>query len=373
MTVRSLIVLVLLVLANPAPAQTVDTSAGPLSVSVVARGLVHPWGLAILPDGRMLVTERPGRLRIVSPSGTLSPPVAGVPAVFASGQGGMLDVALDPDFATNAFVYLSYAEPGEGGAGTAVVRGRLVEAGGAARLDDTTVIFRQNRKSPGTRHFGSRLIFARDGTLFVTLGDRGEDMRAQDPGDHAAKVVRINRDGSVPADNPFRGRTDVLPEIWSLGHRNMQAATLDDQGRLWVVDHGARGGDEVNIARAGANYGWPVISYGTHYSGRPIGEGTQKQGLEQPLHHWAPLSIAPSGATFYSGRLIPQWRGSLLVGALRSMMVTRLVFENDRFVSEEPIQGIGARIRDVVEAPDGAILLLTDESDGRILRLAPVR
>jgi aldose sugar dehydrogenase len=362
------------VLAAPVSAQTqVATSAGPLSVTVLARGLVHPWGMAHLPDGRMLVTERPGRLRIVTETGALSAPVANVPAVFASGQGGLLDVALDPTFATNRLVYLSFAEPGEGGAGTAVARGRLAEEGGAPRLDAVSVIFRQNRKSNGTRHFGSRLNFAPDGTLFVTLGDRGEDMRSQDLGDHAAKVVRIQSDGGVPTDNPFRGRAGALPEIYSYGHRNMQAATFDDRGRFWVVDHGARGGDEVNIVKPGANFGWPVISYGTHYSGAPIGEGSAKPGLEQPLHYCAPTSIAPSGAVFYSGKLIPQWRGSLLVGALRAMMVTRLVFENDRFISEEPIRGIGARIRDVAEAPDGAILLLTDESDGRILRLAPAR
>jgi glucose/arabinose dehydrogenase len=357
--------------ALPANAQqNLDSSAGPLRVETLARGLQNPWGLAVLPDGRYLVTERPGRLRIVAADGALSPPVANVPTVFASGQGGLLGLALDPAFATNRTIFFSYAEPGDGGAGTAVARARLVE-GAAPRLDEVTVIFRENRKSQGGRHFGSRLVFAPDGTLFVTLGDRGDPPRSQNLADHAAKIVRITRDGAAAPGNPFAGRADARPEIFSYGHRNMQAATLDAQGRLWVVDHGARGGDEVNRVQAGRNYGWPVISYGREYSGFSIGEGTAKAGMEQPLFYWDP-SIAPSGATFYSGKLIPAWRGNLLVGALRGALVSRVTVEGDR-VQEAERLNLRARIRDVVEAPDGAILLLTDEGDGRILRLTPAR
>jgi glucose/arabinose dehydrogenase len=351
-----------------AAAEEFPSQAGPLSVSTVAEGLEHPWGLAFLPDGRMLVTERPGRLRLVDAQGVVSAPLAGVPDVYASGQGGLLDVALDPDFAANQLVYLSYAEPGEGGGGTAVARGRLAGAG----LQDLQVIFRQAPKLASGQHFGSRLVFLQDGTLIVTLGDRNRREHIADPASHVGKLVRIKADGGIPADNPFLGQSGFAPEIYSLGHRNVQGAALNPAtGEVWTAEHGARGGDEVNIPRPGKNYGWPVISYGREYSGGKIGEGKEKPGLEQPVHYWDP-SIAPSGMAFYSGDKFPQWRGSLFVGALKFQMLVRLTLDGSRVVAEERLlEGIGERIRDVVQGPDGYLYLLTDEDDGRILRVAP--
>ena len=345
------------------------TEQGPLRVTPVVGGLEHPWGLAFLPDGRMLVTERPGRLRVVDRDGVLSAPLAGVPAVRAVGQGGLLDVALDPGFRDNALVYLSYAEPGEGGlSGTAVARGRLTETG----LEGVEVLFRQVPKVDSGHHYGSRLVFARDGRLFVTLGDRGSQREGvQDPGSYFGKVLRIERDGSVPADNPWSGRPGARPEIFSLGHRNVQGATLHPvTGELWTHEHGPRGGDEVNVVRAGHNYGWPVITYGREYSGPAIGEGTAKPGMEQPLHYWVP-SIAPSGMTFYTGEAIPAWRGSLLVGALAAQQLVRLEFSAGNEVVHEERIALGERIRAVVQGPDGAAYLLTDTgSASRVLRLA---
>jgi glucose/arabinose dehydrogenase len=286
-----------------------------VTITTVAKGLEHPWAIAFLPDGRMLVTERPGRLRIVAKDGTLSPPVTGVPTVFAEGQGGLLDVVLDPRYAENSTIYLSYAEPGPGGTnGTAVARARL--AGDA--LEGLEVIFRQQPKVASKHHFGSRLVFARDGTLFVTTGERNSERdKAQDLGTHLGKVIRITPDGGVPADNPFAGRKGALPEIWSYGHRNSQGAALDPRtGRLWEIEHGPMGGDEINLPEAGKNYGWPVITYGREYSGAQVGEGiTAKEGMEQPVHYWVP-SIACSGMTFHDGRGIPAWKDQLFVGAL---------------------------------------------------------
>jgi len=358
--------------AGPATAERYPSSAGPLEVETVAAGLAHPWGLAFLPDGRMLVTERPGRLRLVGTDGRLSPPLGGTPQVYARGQGGLLDVALDPGFAENRLVYLSYAEPGpDGTAGTAVARGRLE----GDRLAALERIFRQQPKVRGGNHWGSRLVFARDGNLFVTLGDRFDHMEsAQDPATHLGKIVRIRPDGSVPPDNPFVGREGVRPEIWSLGHRNSQGATLHPQtGRFWQHEHGARGGDEINAPEAGRNYGWPTIAYGRHYSGAKIGEGTAKPGLEQPLHYWDP-SVAPSGMAFYAGDAFPQWRGSLFVGALRDMALLRLEMDGTRVVRQEALlEALNERIRDVRQGPDGLIYLLTDSDEGRILRLSPAR
>ncbi|MFZ1414714.1 MAG: PQQ-dependent sugar dehydrogenase [Defluviicoccus sp.] len=353
----------------------VPTEHGTVRLRTVARGLEHPWAIAFLPDGRLLVTERPGRLRIVAADGRLSVPVAGVPAVYAEGQGGLLDIALDPRFADNRLIYFSFSEAGSGGAGTAVGRGRLInDAAGADRLDDVTVIFRQQPKVRGGLHFGSRLVFGRDGTLFVTLGERYQRERAQRPGEHLGKLVRINADGTVPADNPFVNTSGILPEIYSLGHRNVQGAALHPvTGRLWTIEHGARGGDEINTPEAGRNYGWPIITYGLDYSGARIGEGTAKEGLEQPLWYWDP-SIAPSGAAFYTSARFPAWHGNLFVGALKSRLLVRLELDGMKVVHEERLLAdLQERIRDVRAGPDGFVYLATDSPDGRILRLEPGR
>jgi aldose sugar dehydrogenase len=316
----------------------------------------------------MLVTERPGRLRLLGTDGRLSEPLDGMPEVYARGQGGLLDVALDPRFAENRLVYFSFAEAGDGAAGTAVARGRFGESG----LEEVRVIYRQQPKAGGGAHFGSRLVFARDGTLFVTQGDRNAKQPAQDLQSHIGKVVRINTDGSVPRDNPFVGRAGVRPEIWSWGHRNAQGAALNPAtGKLWTIEHGARGGDEVNVVEAGKNYGWPVITYGVDYSGAKIGEGTHRQGMEQPIFYWDP-SIAPSGAVFYTGDKFPGWRGNLFTGALKDQLLSRLVLDGEKVVREERmLQGMQQRIRDVRQGPDGFLYLLTDESDGRVLRVRP--
>jgi len=353
--------------AQAGAADEFDTpAAGKVRVETVARGLDHPWSVAFLPDGRYLVTERSGALRIVSKDGRLSPPLKGVPQVYAYGQGGLLDVVLDTDFARNGLIFLSYAEPGADGGGTAVARARLA----GDTLQDVRVIWRMTPKTSGGRHFGSRIVIARDGTLFVTVGERGERPRAQDPSINRGQVVRINKDGSIPKDNPFVNRTGYRPEIWSYGHRNPQGAALNPAtGELWTNEHGARGGDELNIPKAGGNYGWPVISYGRHYWGGRIGEGTKKAGMEQPIYYWDP-SIAPSGMAFYTGERIPEWKGSLFVGSLKFRMLVRLEISGNKVVKEHRLlTGIDQRIRDVRQGPDGYLYLLTDESDGRLLRL----
>jgi glucose/arabinose dehydrogenase len=352
--------------ATPAAAKLFDSSAGFIEATRVAAGFENPWSLAFLPDGRLLVTERPGRLRLVR-DGEVSPPIAGVPEVYARGQGGLFDVVLAPDFADSGTLFLAYAEPRGDGAATALARARLV----GDRLENVTVIFRMNRPSQGGRHFGGRIVFAPDGTLFLTTGDRGEPDRAQDPFDHAGKVLRLNPDGSIPADNPFADGAAAAPEVWSLGHRNIQGAGFDAEGRLWTVEHGAAGGDEVNRPEPGRNYGWPVISYGREYSGGRIGEGAAKPGMEQPAFHWDP-SIAPSGLTVYDGALFPQWRGNVLVGALKFQLIARLEPNtDDRFVEERIFDGDFGRIRDLRTGPDGALWFLTDEDPGAIYRLAP--
>jgi glucose/arabinose dehydrogenase len=364
----------LLVLAQTAqagdPPPTADTSHGSVRVATVAEGLEHPWGVAFLPDGRALVTERPGRLRIVGTDGKLGEPLAGVPAVSATGQGGLLDVQLDPEFAKNRLVYLSYAEPREGGNGTAVARGALGERG----LDDVQVIFRQDVTIDGRHHFGSRLVFDRGGRLFVTLGDRNsERARAQTLDSHIGKVVRIERDGKVPADNPFVGRADAKPEIWSYGHRNMQGAALHPvTGELWTNEHGPRGGDELNRTLAGLNYGWPKVTYGVEYSGKTISEEATAPGIEPPVHYWVP-SIATSGLLFYTGSRFPKWQGSAFVGGLASQQLSRLEMDGNRVVREEVLlKGLlNQRVRDVEQGPDGCIYLLTDEDNGKLLRLEP--
>jgi glucose/arabinose dehydrogenase len=353
-----------------AAAEVFDSEHYRLRVVTVASGLQHPWALAFLPDRRMLVTERPGRLRIVEKNGKLSPPLQGLPALATGGQGGLLDVALDPAFAENSRIYLSFAEPGAGGAGTAVLRARLNAA--ANRIDRLKVIFRQLPKSGGGRHFGSRLVFARDGNLFITTGDRGQRERVQDFTVNRGQIIRIDSDGGIPRDNPFVGRAGYRPEVWSLGHRNPQGAALHpESGQLWTVEHGAMGGDEINRPRAGANYGWPVIAYGRHYSGAKIGVGTSKPGLEQPVYYWDP-SIAPSGMAFYHGDKFPKWRGNLLIGALKFRLLSRLTLAGGKVVAEERmLADLGERIRDVRQGPDGYVYLLTDAYEGRILRLEP--
>ena len=343
----------------------------------LVRGLAHPWSLAFLPDfersGRMLVTERPGRLRIVTARGEVGAPLAGVPEVDARGQGGLLDVALDPKFADNGLVYLSYAEAGDGGNGTAVARGRLELQGPlAGRLVDVQVIFHQRPKVQSTAHFGSRLVFARDGRLFVTLGDRySRRDDAQRLDSHLGKIVRIEADGRVPADNPFVATQGALPEIWSFGHRNVQGAALHPQSSaLWIDEHRPQSGDEVNLALAGRNYGWPVITYGAEYvTGRKIGEGVAKAGMEQPLTFWVP-SIAPSGMAFLTSGRYPGWQGSLFVGALKDEMLVRLQLDGTRVVAQERLlQGKLGRIRDVRQGPDGWLYVLTDADDGQLVRL----
>lgn len=357
--------------AMTGPAHAVDTVATEdytLRLVTVAGGFEHPWGLAFLPDGAVLVTEREGPIRVVQPDGTVSPPLGNVPPVYASGQGGMLDIALDPDYADTGLIFFSYSEPGDGGAGTAVARARLDRE--ANTLRNVEVIFRQLPKSGGGRHFGSRLVFAPDGTLFVTLGDRGERDRVQDFTINRGQVVRINRDGSIPQDNPFVGVDGYRPEIWSTGHRNPQGATRHPEtGDLWTVEHGARGGDEINRPEAGKNYGWPVISYGRHYFGGEIGEGTAKPGYEQPVFYWDP-SIAPSGMTFYDGDMFPAWQGDLFVGALKYQLISRLDMQNGEVLGEERfLEELEERIRAIEQGPDGALYILTDNDPGQLIRL----
>jgi glucose/arabinose dehydrogenase len=354
----------------PAAAQVERTQEHTFRIVKVVEGLQNPWGLAFLPDGRMLVTERAGRLRVVQGGKLLPEPVAGLPQVAAVGQGGLMDIALHPRFGENGLLYLSYVARGDDGVGTEVVRGRL--AGG--RLEDTKSIFRQQPKGSGGRHFGSRLVFDRQGYLYITLGDRGEQERAQKPDDHAGSVIRLHDDGRVPTDNPFSGKAGWKPEKYTIGNRNIQGAALHPQtGRLWIHEHGPQGGDEVNLVRAGANYGWPVITYGVNYGfGTKIGEGTHKPGMEQPLHYWVP-SIAPSGMAFYTGDKFPHWRGDLFVGALRDQLLVRLKLDGEKIVREERmLRDVLGRIRDVRTGPDGFLYLLTDEARGMLARLEPV-
>lgn len=355
--------------AHAADGRVVRTDEHSIQVRIITRGLSHPWGLAFLPDGRVLVTERNGRLRIVR-DGKLDPrPVAGLPAVAVHGQGGLMDIVLHPRYAENGWLYLSYAARGAGGVGTEVLRAELKQD----RLENVQVIFRMQPKTGGGRHFGSRLVFDRNGLLYITLGDRGEEDRAQRLDEHLAKVVRLHDDGRVPEDNPFRSNPRARPEIFALGNRNVQGAALHPvTGELWMHEHGPQGGDELNVIRAGVNYGWPVITYGRNYgTGTRIGEGTHKSGMAQPLHYWVP-SIAPSGMAFYTGDKFPKWRGDLFIGALRDEMVVRLRLDGEKTVKEERMlkHQLG-RVRDVRQGPDGYLYLLTDEPDGVIARIEP--
>lgn len=356
---------------GPAPrSPTPAPLPGIIESEVIASGLEHPWSFAFLPDGRFLVTERPGRLRVVNADGSLSAPLTGVPEVLARGQGGLLDVTLDPDFADNQMLYLSFSEPGSGGtAGTAVARARLA----GDRLDEMQVIYRQEPKVRSNGHYGSRVVVRGDGTLFITQGDRmNQRPLVQDLSTGIGKVMRVNADGSAPTDNPFVDRAGAKPEIWSYGHRNVQAAALDPAtGELWTVEHGARGGDELNHPEAGRNYGWPVITYGVDYSGVKIGEGVAKEGMEQPVYYWDPV-IAPSGMAFYDAEAFPGWKGSILIGSLGTGSLVRLGMADGRVTSEERYEILGGqRVRDVQVGPDGLIYLVTDEDDGALVRVRP--
>lgn len=351
---------------SSAQCETIETSAGSVQLEAMVTGLDEPWGFGFLPGGGILITERGGRLLHVTNDGN-STSVDGLPEIDVGGQGGLLDVMIPRDFATSRQVFLSFSVPQGRGAGTGLAVGRLNADG--TRLDETRVIFESAPGSRGGRHFGSRIVEARDGTLFLTIGDRGDDDSAQDLANQNGSVVRLNRDGSVPARNPFVGQPGAQPEIWSYGHRNAQGATLDSSGTLWVVEHGARGGDEINRVTAGANYGWPVISYGRHYSGLKIGEGTEKAGMEQPVHYWDP-SIATSGMMFYSGALWPEWRDDIFVGSLKFGYLSRLDGRN--FAEEEIEADATARTRDVREGPNGAIWFLS-VGNGALYRMTPGR
>jgi glucose/arabinose dehydrogenase len=365
--------------AFPGQTRAPERKAGiAFEVVTVASGLESPWGLAFLPDGRMLVTEKPGRLRVVTADGTMSEPVAGVPSVDARGQGGLLDVALHPDFATNRLIYWSFSEPHDDGTNnTAVARGTFVD-GAAPRVENVQVIYHQVPSMNSRQHYGSRLVWARDGTLFVTQGDRSITpgrMQAQNLDVLIGKIARVNADGSIPKDNPFVAREGARPEIWSIGHRNIQSAALHPEtGELWEVEHGTRGGDEINIARKGKDYGWPTIAYGIEYRGGAITGGIQaREGMEQPVYYWDPV-IAPSGMAFYTGDLFPGWKGSLFIGGLASQALVRLDVEGERITGEERLltdMEPRERIRDVRQGPDGALYLLTDNRAGRVLKLIP--
>jgi glucose/arabinose dehydrogenase len=358
-----------------AQAQTFKSSAGDLTVETVAAGLVHPWSLAFLPDGRTLVTERPGRIRIVTRDGKLSLPLADVPKVYASGQGGLFDVILDRNFANNRTIYFSYAEPFEGGARTALARA-AIEGGDTPALRDVKVIYRQFGPPSRGNHFGGRIVQANDGNLFLTNGEHFTDRdKAQTLDNDLGKIVRLTPDGAAPNDNPFAGKAGARPEIWSYGHRNPQGLAINPaDGKLWEQEHGARGGDEINIIAPGHNYGWPLVSYGVNYDGSPVGTGKQQMaGVDDALWHWTP-SIAPSGLTFYTGDLFKGWKGSLFNGALKFQLLSRLEISGSKVVREERLlQGLHERIRDVRQGPDGALYLLTDSSGGRILRVTSAK
>lgn len=356
-------ILILVIFGVSASAESLRTSAGPVTITTMLTGLDTPWAIGILPDGSFLVTERDGKLLLAR--GGKASRVKGVPKVAARGQGGLLDVTVARDFSSTREVFLTFAKPQNNGAGTAVAVARLSDNG--KRLTNLRVIFEAVPGGSGGRHFGSRIVEAQDGKLFITLGERGDRPAAQDRSNHMGTVIRINRDGTVPADNPFIGQPDIRPEIWTFGHRNPQGADLDARGRLWVSEHGAKGGDEVNLVKPGTNYGWPVISYGTHYSGEKIGEGTSKPGLEQPKLFWDP-SIAPSGLMVYSGGMFPEWQGDIFVGSLKFDYIARL--SGDPLREVEQIKGPETeRVRDIVQASDGSIWFIS-VGNGAVYRLS---
>lgn len=366
---------------NVPTAQSVMTEAGPVAVEEIAKGLDHPWGMTFLPDGRILVTERnSGELRIVTEDGTVSSPVEGTPQVFAQGQGGLLDVALHPDFEENRLVYLSYAEPSENGASTALGRGRLVDATGDAagedkaplRIADFEPIFVQQPKVSGPNHFGGRIVFTPDDHVFLTLGERFKFDPAQDLSNHLGSLVRLNLDGTVPDDNPFVGRADAEDEIWSYGHRNVQAAAINPESdALWIAEMGPLGGDELNLPEPGENYGWPEVSWGINYDGTEIPDPPTRPEFADAAKHWSPV-ISPSGMAFYTGEVFPAWKNSVLIGGLSSGEIVRLTYEGATVTGEEERIPLGARVRDVVEGPDGLVYVLTDQDDGKVWRLRPL-
>jgi glucose/arabinose dehydrogenase len=341
------------------------------NVTVVAKGLEHPWAVEPLPDGDLLVTEKPGRMRIVTARGEKGQPITGVPAVDDRGQGGLLDVALSPTFAADRTIYWSYSEPRKGGNATSVARAVL--SPDRKSLGEVKVIFRAMPTYDGTMHYGSRLLFGPDGMLYVTLGERSDKQmrpQAQQLNSHMGKIIRISPDGSVPKDNPFAGKAGALPEIWSLGHRNIQAAAFDPEGRLWDIEHGTNGGDELNRIEKGKNYGWPVQAYGEEYSGSPIaGAATAREGMEQPVYYWDPV-IAPSGAQFYTGEAFPDWKGSLFVGGMKDTKLVRLTLKDDRVTGEEHLlSDRGQRVRDVRQGPDGSLYVVTDQGNGELWKI----
>lgn len=356
-----------------ATAETIKTQKHTIAYEVITDGLEYPWGMVFLPDGRILVTEKPGRLRLIQSDGRLlDQPVQGLPDMRSYGQGGLLDVALHPQFTANRWVYFSYAETDvEGNTGTTVARGKLQ----GNRLDNVEVIFRLAPKTRSSRHFGSRLVFDNDGYLFITTGDRGNRRDAQNLRNHIGTLVRLHDDGSIPQDNPFINYTDAKPGIFSYGHRNMQGAAVHPvTGAIWTHEHGPQGGDEMNVPQAGRNYGWPVITYGANYGiGTSIGEGTHKQGMEQPIHYWTP-SIAPSGMAFYTGDVFPNWRGNLFIGSLKFDALVRLELDGTTIINEERMLAdeLG-RVRDVRQGPDGLLYLLIDDHDGMLVRLERIK
>lgn len=363
-----------LILAPDVEAATFKTEKGDIAVNIVADGLARPWAIDFLPDNRMIVTERGGRMRIVSPDGKKSSGVKGLPGADVGGQGGLLDVAVHPGFAQNRLIYWSFSEAGKGGNSTAVARGRL--SADDKVLEDVKVIFSQKPKVRSNMHFGSRLVFDGKGHLFITLGERSAEKfrgQAQELNSHLGKVVRLMEDGSIPEDNPFVGKEGALPEIWSYGHRNPQAAAINPAtGALWEIEHGPKGGDEINLPEPGKNYGWPVVSYGVNYDGTPVGTGkSEAPGMENPIYQWTPV-IAPSGMAFYAGDSFPQWKGNLFVGGLRAGALVRLELDGAKVTHEERLlTELGMRIRDVAQGPDGALYVVTDASDGQIIRISP--
>ena len=354
------------------PAETIRSQLHDFRITTIAKGLDHPWGMAFLPNGDLLVTERAGRLRLVRGGKLLPKPITGSPRVVDSGQGGLLDVVIHPQFATNKLLYLSYASRGLGGVHTQVARFRLDEA--SHKLTDRKLIFDATPKTNGGQHFGGRMTFDRAGLLFISVGDRGNKKSAQKLSEHAGSVMRLTDDGEIPVTNPFVGRANGKGEIFSFGHRNPQGMALHPRtGAVWTHEHGAQGGDEINIIRSGRNYGWPVITHGKDYNGAPIGIGKSAPGMEQPLYYWVP-SIAPSGMAFYTGDKFPEWKNSLFVGALAGRALVRLEIKDDRVVREERLlRSAVGRVRDISNGPDGYLYITTDDDEGRVLKLEPAR